>query len=156
MFAVVYRCLYIALVLYITVTAYRKDGDFTGAVLFCFLMLAALELLYWLYWIKANTSEFADRFKSWFRKQQDKAANDRLYPNVPLFIALAVAAIFIGLAAVLHITFPESCDPESRKWLFRVAICKQPFRFFMYSVEVGGMAVLGLAYLMIAYRSWRR
>ncbi|MBB4041348.1 hypothetical protein GGR34_003018 [Microvirga flocculans] len=139
-----------------TVTEYRKDGDFIGAVLFFLLMLAALELIYWLYWLKANTSEFADRFKIWLGKQQNRTTQDQSYPNVPLFIALAIAAIFIGLAVVLHITFPESCDPESRKWLFRVAICKQPLRFVMYSVEVGGMMVLGLAYLMIAYRSWRR
>jgi hypothetical protein len=152
-FALFYRFLYATLVLYMAVSEYRKDGDLAGAVTFSLLMMTGLELLYWLHTYKW---EFAYHFKNWFSKQQHKAAQDRLYPNVPLFTAVLVAALFIGLAAVLHITFPESCDPESRKWLFRVAVCKQPFRFLMYSAEVGGIAVLGIAYLVIAYRSRRR
>ncbi len=153
MFAIVYRCFYIALVFFIAVTEYRRDGDLAGAVTFSLLIAAGLELLYWL---RIYRWEFADHFKTWFSNQQNKVAQNRRYPNVPLFTAVAVAVVCIGLAAVLHITFPEGCDPDSRKWLFRVAICKQPFRFLMNSAEVGGIAGLGVAYLAIAYRSRRR
>jgi hypothetical protein len=152
-FAIVYRCLYVSLVLYIAIAEYQKDGDLVAALTFSSLMAAALELIYW---IKTNTWEFSNRLRQWFQRQQEKAVQDRRYPNVPLLTAVAVATVCIGLAAVLHISFPESCDPESRKWLFRVAICKQPFRSLMYSAEVGGITVLGVAYLVIAYRSWRR
>lgn len=153
MFLMFYRALYVAMALFVAVSEFKKDGNLLGAIAFAVFIAVALELMYWL---RQFAPSAPDRFIGWMSRQRKRTAEDRLYPNVPLFVALILAILCIGIAIALHRTFPETCNPESRKWLFRVAICKQPFRIVTYMSTVGLFALCGVSSLVMAFRLRRR
>jgi hypothetical protein len=148
-----YRAIYIAMALFMAVSEYRKDGDLVRALAFAVFIAVALDLMYW---IRHFGTDFPDRFKGWMTRQRERTVKDRLCPNVPLFVALIMAIVCIGIAAAVHLTFPETCDPESRKWLFRIAVCKQPFRIFTYMSTVGLFTLGGVCCLIAALKLRRR
>jgi hypothetical protein len=148
-----YRAIYTAVALFVGVSEYRKDGNLLEAAAFAVLIAVGLELIYWAERFRTN---FPGRCNVWMTRQREKVAEDRLYPNVPLFVALMTAIVCIGMAAAFHLIFPEACDPEAKKWVFRVAYCKQPFRGFFYLSTVALFAMLGASFLIMAFMLRRR
>lgn len=152
-FLMFYRAVYLTLALFMSVSEYRKDGNILGALAFAVFIAVALELMYW---VRQFGTDFPDRFRIWMTHQRERVAEDPLYPNLPLFVALMMAFLCIGIATAAHLTFPETCDPESRKWLYRVAICKQPFRSIFYLSSTVLFAMVGAGSLVMAFMLRRR
>jgi len=152
-FLIFYRAVYVALAVFIAASEFKQSGNLFQAVLLALPVVVLLELLYWL---RRLGPGIPSRFFPWVASQRKRTVEDRLYPNVPLLVALLMAIVCIGIAIILHNTFPETCNPEARKWLFRVGICRQPFRAIIYMFTAGVFAIGGLGYLIMAVKMWRR
>jgi len=152
-FLIFYRALYAGGALYIAFNEYQRDDDLFEAIVFALVIAAALELAYW---VNEAGRDLLSRFGIWLKGQEMKARDDELYPNIPLIVLIAIGSLTAGLALFLYLADLGTCNPASKKWLFRGAMCRPLVRATFQIVTIGFFGLGSLTSFWAAYMARRR